>query len=79
MCIRDRFNGKKGRRYLALKFAAHPTTDKHLASLRYYKNNFFDPPSVLLNSNRLRIRQMVQDLQRLGTIKVPPFIPFRDD
>ena len=73
------FNGKKGRRYLALKFAAHPTTDKHLASLRYYKNNFFDPPSVLLNSNRLRIRQMVQDLPRLGTIKVPPFIPFRDD
>ena len=73
------FNGKKGRRYLALKFAAQPTTDKHLASLRYYKNNFFDPPSVLLNSNRLRIRQMVQDLPRLGTIKVPPFIPFRDD
>ncbi len=73
------FNGKKGRRYIALKFAARPTTDMHLASLRYYKKNIFEPAETLLTSDRPRIRQMVEDLPRLGAKEVPDFIPFRDD
>jgi hypothetical protein len=73
------FNGKDGRRYVALKFAARPTTDKHLASLRYYKKDIFEPRNELLKSDRPRIRQMVEDLPRLGAKKVPAFIPFRDD
>ena len=73
------FNGKKGRRYIALKFAARPTTDKQLASLRYYTKDIFEPADTLLKSDRPRIRRMVEDLPRLGAKKVPDFIPFRDD
>ncbi len=73
------FNGTKGRRYIALKFAARPTTDKHLASLRHYQKGIFEPSDALLKSDRPRIRQMVEDLPRLGAKKVPTFVPFRDD
>ncbi len=73
------FNGKKGRRYIALKFAARPTTDKHLASLRFYKKDIFEPADPLLKSDCPRIRQMVEDLPQLGAKAVPDFIPFRDD
>ncbi len=73
------FNGKDGRRYVALKFAARPTMDKHLASLRYYKKDIFEPSDALLKSDRPRIRKMVEDLPRLGVKKVPAFVPFRDD
>ena len=37
------FNGKKGRRYIAMKFAAQPTTDKHIASLRHYQKVSLNP------------------------------------
>ena len=37
------FNGTKGRRYIALKFAARPLTDLQLASLRYYTKHMFEP------------------------------------
>ena len=37
------FNGWAGRRYIALKFAARPQTENHLASLRHYAGNIFDP------------------------------------
>ena len=73
------FNGKKGRRYFALKFAARPTTDKQLASLRHYKKDIFEPADTLLKSDCPRIRQMVEDLPKLGAKKVADFIPFRED
>lgn len=73
------FNGIKGRRYIAFKFAARPITDKHLASLRHYKKDIFEPADILLKSDRPRIRRMVEDLPRLGAKKVPVFVPFRDE
>jgi len=73
------FNGKDSRRYVALKFADRPTTDKHLASLRYYKKDIFEPSDVLLKSDHPRIRKMVENLPRLGAKKVTAFVPFRDD
>ena len=73
------FNGTKGRRYIALKFAARPLTDKQLASLHYYTKHMFEPADNLLKSDNPIIRRMVEDLPRLGTKKVPAFIPYSDD
>ncbi len=73
------FNGTKGRRYIALKFAARPLMDKQLASLRYYTKHMFEPADILLKSDNPKIRRMVEDLPRLGAKKVPAFIPYCDD
>jgi ectoine hydroxylase-related dioxygenase (phytanoyl-CoA dioxygenase family) len=73
------FNGTKGRRYLALKFAAPPITDKQLASLRHYTKHMFEPADKLLKSDNPNIRRMVEDLPRLDAKKVPAFVPFSDD
>lgn len=73
------FNGWAGRRYIALKFAARPVTDNHLASLRYYSGTIFDPHPSWLASEDARIRSMVSDLPALGARTVHDFAPFRDD
>ena len=58
--------GRKGRRFLAFKFAARPTTAQHLKSLHLYSPNMFQPHQTLLNSESARIRDMVKDLPELG-------------
>ncbi len=73
------FNGKKGRRYIALKYSARPKTVLQLASLHYYTEGVFEPADTLLKSEHPGIRRMVEDLPRLGAKKVPAFTPFRDD
>ena len=72
------FNGWPGRRYIALKYAAEPTTDKHLASLTHYASEMFEPSESLLNSDRPRIRGLVDRLSEFGARDVPVFVPFRD-
>ena len=73
------FNGWAGRRYIALKFAARPDTDDHLASLRYYSGGMFNPHPNWLGSDDPKIRSMVSDLPALGARKVHDFVAFRDD
>ena len=66
------YGGWDGRRILAFKFAAQPTTDRDLnalnstASKYYAKSNVFQPHQNFLNSERPRIRGMVKDLVELG-------------
>jgi len=73
------FNGWAGRRYIALKFAAKPETDKHLASLHYYSSDMFEPHSNWATNEDLKVQSMVGTLPALGAKKVPDFVPFRDD
>ena len=56
------FGGGRGRRYIALKFAAKPRADDHLISLERYTPKIFQPHEAFLNSDRPRIRAMVQNL-----------------
>lgn len=58
--------GRKGRRFIAFKFAAKPTTQQHLSTLRLYSPNVFQPHEAFLNSKSMRIRSMVKDLPGLG-------------
>ena len=60
------FNGWVGRRYIALKFAAKPTTHAHIASLRRWSPYAFEPDEAFLNSPCPRIRRMVENLVQLG-------------
>ena len=60
------FNGWAVRRYIALKFAAKPTTAAHIASLRRWSPYAFEPDEALLNSPHPRIRRMVENLVELG-------------
>ena len=60
------FNGWAGRRYIALKFAAVPTTQEHIASLQRWSPYAFEPDEAFLNSTRPRIRGMVENLVELG-------------
>ena len=73
------FNGYAGRRYIALKFAARPTNDYQISSLRHYTGGIFEPHPAWRESRDERIRSMINDLPRLGAKRVPRFIPFRDD
>ena len=73
------FNGWAGRRYIALKFAARPQTENHLASLRHYAGNIFDPYPGWLASDDARIKSMVGELPAFGAKKVHKFVEFRDD
>ncbi len=50
----------KQRRYIALKFAENPTTEKHIASLEKWTKYVFQPEEVFLNSERPRIRNMIE-------------------
>ena len=59
--------GKTGaRRYIALKFAARPTEDEHLASLQRWSSYAFQPHEALANSDNPRLQQMVRGLRELG-------------
>ena len=59
--------GKTGRRrYIALKYAARPTQDAHLNSLQRWSPKAFHPDGALLDSDRPRIRGMVEGLVELG-------------
>ena len=73
------FNGWPGRRYIALRYAAEPVNDKQLASLGHYGGDTFNPSESLLNSDRPRIRGLVDRLGEYGARDVPAFVPFRDD
>ncbi|MFP6718869.1 MAG: phytanoyl-CoA dioxygenase family protein [Candidatus Poribacteria bacterium] len=53
------FGGWEGRRYLALKFAAKPTTEAHMASLRRWSPYALEPNPAFVNSDRPRIKSMV--------------------
>ena len=50
------------RRYIALKYAENPVTDKHIASLQKWTEYVFHPDEVFLNSERPRIRSMIDGL-----------------
>ncbi len=54
------------RRYIALKYAARPTTDAHLASLYHYSSYAFEPHGSFVESDSPRIRDMVDGLVQLG-------------
>ena len=54
------------RRYLALKYAARPTEDAHLASLARYSPYALEPHESFAASERPRIRGMVEGLEQLG-------------
>ncbi len=55
--------GKLGRRrYLGLKFAARPTTDEHLASLRRTTSAPFEPHPIFLDAASPRLARMVEGL-----------------
>ncbi len=60
--------GEKGRRrrYIALKYAARPITDAHIASLKLWSPGVFEPDEAFLNSDRPRIRRLVEGLVELG-------------
>ena len=54
------FGGSARRRYIALKFAAWPTADYHIDSLRKYGTGVFEPHENFVNSDDVRIRDMVR-------------------
>ncbi len=59
--------GKSGRRrYIALKYAARPISDEHIASLKRWSAYVFHPEEVLQNSDGPRIQRMVKGLVELG-------------
>jgi hypothetical protein len=64
---------------MALKYAAKPVSDKQFASLAHYGQEIFSPSASLLNSNRPRIRGLVDRLAEYGARDVPAFVPFRDN
>jgi ectoine hydroxylase-related dioxygenase (phytanoyl-CoA dioxygenase family) len=60
------YNGWEGRRYIALKLAAKPTTEQHIATLRWYSNGAFTPHETFLNSDSERLRGLVTQMAELG-------------
>lgn len=54
------------RRYLAMKFAAKPTTDEHIRFIKAHAEYVFEPHEAFLNSESSRIRGMVETLEALG-------------
>ncbi len=61
------YNAYAGRRYIALKFAGMPTTDGHLATLRWYSEKAFSPYESFLNSDSERLRGLVTRMAELGS------------
>ncbi len=60
------YGKQPGRRYIALKFAARPTTDEHLKSMQKYAAGAFDPHERFLNSDAPRVRAMVSGLREMA-------------
>ena len=59
--------GKTGpRRYIALKFAARPIGDEHLASLHQWSPYAFRPAPAFVDSDSPRIQGLVRGLADLG-------------
>lgn len=56
------FGGEEGRCYIALKFAARPTTEDHLRTLERYTESAFEPHPAFLDSESPRLRNMVAGL-----------------
>ena len=74
------FHGWVGRRYIALKYAPLPSTDRQIASLRHYtKGSIFEPPESFASSDNPRARHIVDPLPELGRRKVPDFVPVFPD
>ena len=61
------YNAYAGRRYIALKFAGKPTTEGHLATLRWYSGGAFSPHEAFLNSDSERLRGLVSRMAELGS------------
>ncbi len=55
------------RRYIALKFADKPTTERHVASLKKWSEYTLHPEEVFLKSDHPRIRNMVEGLVELAS------------
>ena len=55
------------RRFLKYRFVARPETDEQVASIMQYndKNQIYRPDDAFLNSDRLRIRAMVDPFLKL--------------
>ena len=60
------YGKREKRRYIALKFAARPTTDAHLASLYRTTKDAFDPHPLFLNSDDPRLIGMVAGMPELA-------------
>ena len=63
------FGGAPGRSQHAINFMANPTTDEQVAHIcKLYKKMLYSlhPPEVLVNSNRPRLRGLVEKLVGLG-------------
>lgn len=61
------YNSFPGRRYIALKYAARPTTPAHIESLDRYSNGVvFQPPAVLQQSDSPILRGMVEGLAEMA-------------
>jgi hypothetical protein len=59
--------GKTGRRrYIALKFAARPTADEHLASLHKWSPSALAPDPAFVDSDNQRIQGLVRGLADLA-------------
>ena len=58
--------GRSERRYIALKFAARPSAEAHVESLKLWSPGVFQPEEIFLNSDRPRIQGMVAGLLALG-------------
>jgi hypothetical protein len=70
------FGGKPGRSQHAINFMANPTTDEQVTHLRNLYESWtysLHPPEVLINSDRPRLRGMVEKLVELGFEPPPPF------
>ena len=64
------FGGRKGRRYIALKFAAKPFAEDHLISLERYTTKVFQPHEAFLNNDEPRIRALVENLAQYATGRI---------
>ena len=60
----------EGRRYIAVKFAAKPTTVEHIHLIKKTTEYVFHPHEAFLNSNSPRIRGMVENLKMLEAEKL---------
>ena len=61
------YGARPGRRFLKLRFVAWPETNEQIASLMRYNNrgHIYRPDDAFLNSDRPRIRAMVDPLLEL--------------
>ena len=62
------YGGFEGRRYMAFKYAQRPSTDAHLESIRKFSPDVFDPHEAFVNSDRPRIRRMVEGLREMKSV-----------